>query len=143
MVCGCRDIREKMGGYCMTDKEHFDNYDEDSRYGKYLKLVERMEKIYPNQPFSFNVNDLDRLDEVLINHHYGLVYYTHTCGCWIKNKHPPPTQFVIDNKDGRHITYRDFYDAVVKNWDTTKTCDHSLLETIDVRNNCIDLFLSA
>ena len=111
MINGCRDIRETIDMSIDTVDLDFDNY-----YENYLKLVERMEKIYPNQPFSLH---------------------------GIKNKHPPPTQFVIDNKDRRHITYRDFYDAVVKNWDTTKTCDHSLLETIDVRNNCIELFLSA
>jgi hypothetical protein len=138
MINGCRDIRETIDMSIDTVDLDFDNY-----YENYLKLVERMEKIYPNQPFSFRNEDLDRLDDVLINHHYGLVYYTHTCSCWKKNNHPPPTQFIIENKDGRHITYRDFYDAVVKNWKTDKSCNHNLLEIIEVKHNCISLFISA
>jgi len=123
---------------CIADSLKKINLYED----RFLKLADQMEKIYPNQPFSFDVYDVERLDEVLMPYHYGLVYYTHDCCCW-RDNHPPPTLFVIENKNRRHITYRDFYDAVMKNWDTKKSCDHSCLEDIEITNNCMSLFLSS
>ena len=97
----------------------------------YEWLCEKMDKEFPQQPFSFNSLDYTRLDDDLVNYSYAVVYD--------KSYWNDETQvIVIDNKDGRNITYRDFYNKMVTDY-KLELGDHHFLEDILVNNNSITL----
>jgi len=97
----------------------------------YAWLCEKMDEEFPHQPFSFNSHDYTRLDDDLVNHSYAVLYD--------KSYWNGETQVImIDNKDGRNITYRDFYKKMVTDY-KLELGDHTFLENIYVNNNSITL----
>lgn len=98
---------------------------------RYEWLMDKMNQEFPNQPFSFDSRDYTRLDDDLLEYSYAVVYD--------KSYYNNETQvIVIDNKDGRNITFRDFYNKMVTDY-KLELGDHCFLEEIYTHNNSITL----
>jgi len=48
----------------------------------YEDLINKMDALYPKAPFSFNVEDYNNLDEILVEKDNALFYHKHSCFCW-------------------------------------------------------------
>jgi len=117
-----------------------DTYDDDSFDEKEFEFVmKQMDKLFPKLPFSYNTDDYYKLDEVLVDYPYALIYQNRTCYC-VSGKDPTPITLIINSYNNKNITYRNFYEEVEKKWDRNYwSCNHQFLEGICVKNNIIDL----
>jgi hypothetical protein len=119
-------------------------YDDDSFEEKeYEFVVEQMDKLFPKLPFSYNTDDYYKLDDVLVDYPYALIYQNRTCYC-VGSKDPTPITLIINSYNGKNITYRNFYEEVEKKWDRNYwVCNHHFLEGLSVKNNIIDLWFGS
>ena len=102
-------------------------------------MIEEMEKLFPNAPFSYDAEDVNWLDDVLIEEPYALIYQNRTCYC-VGDQDPTPISIVINSYNGKNITYRNFYAEIEKKWDKDYVvCNHNFLEGISIKNNIIEL----
>tara|TARA_R110000851_G_scaffold281426_1_gene434873 strand:+ start:775 stop:1179 length:405 start_codon:yes stop_codon:yes gene_type:complete len=118
-----------------TDNYDDDSYDEEA----YTKLLEQIDSLFPNAPFSFRAEDVNILDEVLVDCRYALIYQNRTCYC-VGDKDPTPIIITINSYNNKNITYRNFYEEVQLKWDKHyQSCNHDFLESISIKNNIIEL----
>ena len=105
----------------------------------FTHMMEQMNLLYPDAPFCYNCEDYSRLDEVLLDYPYALIYQNRTCYC-VCGKDPTPITLMINSYNGKNITYRNFYKEIEKKWDKNYwDCNHNFLEFISTTNNIIEL----
>ena len=110
-----------------TDNEEYHQKEFEIKY-------EKMNELFPNLLCSPDVEDYDRLDEVLVSSDSATIYDEpdHFCydGLHESMKMDHTNIIHIENEKDKFITYRDFYNAMQK-W-KQPMCDHRFLEGIHV-----------
>lgn len=100
----------------------------------YTEQNKKMDKMFPNLPFSGNCDDINKMDDVLCNSNIAVIYYPLRCYCCCPNNEGAIT-ILIYKKDNSFITYRDFYKTCEDKW-KHELCDHRFLEDFEI-SNCV------
>ena len=115
---------------------NMDIYNDELVQEKYNKMNE----LFPQLKFCVDVDDYDRLDNVLVKNKDAIIFYKHNCFCCDPKRN---VSEVIYIKRNHQITYRDFYNECNMKW-KNEMCNHRFLEQIDIKNDTqIDLFFGS
>lgn len=102
--------------------------DSDEEFEEFVRKSDEMTKLFPNLPFSHDVNDLDKLDEPLINSKTAVIFYPLKCLCCCPDREESVVIFI---KRDKNITIRDFYTECEKHW-KEPLCNHQFLEGFEI-----------
>jgi len=112
---------------------------EEDEQAEFERKSNEMDRLFPNLPFSPNIDDLDRLDqEVYVSEydfHNATIFHENRCVCC--RPEADGGQIININRD-RNITYRDVYTECERQW-TEEMCNHMFLEDIDAKHGTITL----
>ena len=115
------------------------SYGSDDSFLSFEYMMEQMDKLFPNLPFSPIIEHYDCLEDSVLEEPYALIYQNRTCYC-VDGGDPTPITIIINSYNGKNITYRNFYEEIEKKWDKKYLpCNHNFLEGLSVYNNIIQL----
>jgi hypothetical protein len=121
------------------DTDDDDEQAKQARQAEFERKSNEMERLFPNLPFSPDIDDLDRLDqEVYVSEydfHNATIFHENRCYCC--RPEADGGQIININRD-RNITYRDVYTECERQW-TEEMCNHMFLEHIDAKHGTITL----
>jgi hypothetical protein len=110
---------------------------DDDEQAEFERKSNEMDRLFPNLPFSPNLDDLDRLDQEIhvsdFDYHNATLFHEKRCLCCCPEA--DGGQIVNINRD-RNITYRDVYTECERQW-TQEMCNHIFLEGIKVNGSGI------